>query len=508
MKKSAGLSLSLLLLAQPLSAKGLEDLVKFFSARAQVIKVENNTAVADKGLPVFRPGFPVAVYTGTEVENPLTHRVEFVITDRTGRGEVFKSFPNYSVIKLRENRGVKRGNVVELDYKNICFIGSDAAFSKLQDKLPVEKVSDTSGCRWVVKETPTGFAVLLNNRQVFFAEKNLPSYALPSVGADISGVNILVKPVELAQYNQIPTSIDAVSVGKTGYTAVSFEDGILLYQIVGGDVVPLARIPTPGGKIVNTQIFQLNGQIFVVGNAITSDGEPSSFVATLVGTNPVIIRENIPYLLAVLDKSRPSETFVAQSFDGSFGPVYAVKFDGRTLKVGQKVDYPAGIRITSATLTESGNLAFIDGEGNLKIYKKTPGGFKPEASVAGDFGKSYTSVSLPVFKGGGVIFFPPRPVPVTLFGAGGFLVAQNEPKRISSVIVSGTLKFTGGKLYFVAPSPDGTYLKKPLAGYTFRDTVQGLAIDGNGTPFAVSGYRNPLLFTKSGKLYRLEFKYF
>jgi len=502
------LALSLLLFSPIAAAEGLEEVKNFFSARAEVIEVANGTAVASGGLPYFRPDFPVALYSGVKVKNPLTGKEELVITSLTGKGVVFKSYPAYSVIRLTENRGVKKGNLVELDYDKICFVGSDRSFARLQDTLPLEKVSTTEGCTWTIKETPTGYAVLLRGNQVFFARKNLPSYAAPTNTSDWSGVNLLVQTAELKEYNQIPTSVDAVSVGKSTYLAVSFEDGVRFYQVVGDDAVEIGRLPTPGGKIVGVQLFTLNGKVYALGNAVTTDGEPVSFVATLVGTNPVVVKDSVPYLLSVLDRESPLTTFVAQEFDGNFGKVYSVNFDGERLKLGGEVKLPRGVRITSAVLSPDGELAAIVDD-SLRIYEGSlENGFKLKASVGGEFGRSYTSVSLPVFKGGRVIFFPPRPVPVTLLGTAGYLVAENEPKKISSVIVSGTLKFVGGRLNFVAPTPSGIYLKKPLAGYTFRDAVQGIAVDGNGTPFAAEGYKNPLLFIKKGKLYKLQFRYF
>jgi hypothetical protein len=51
-------------------------------------------------------------------------------------------------------------------------------------------------------------------------------------------------------------------------------------------------------------------------------------------------------------------------------------------------------------------------------------------------------------------------------------------------------------------------VEKKLGGFTFKDAVQSVAVNKKGDTFVVSGYTNPFLFIKGGKLYRVKFKYF
>ena len=495
-------------------AEGLQDVESFFNAKGTVIKViGNTTAVGNKGLPYFKPGFPVKVEKVTVVENPLTGKKTTVPIATTGEGFIKNAAKDYAVIYLTKGGNkVKTGDVYRLNYNRICFVGEDRTFAVLSKELPVVKVSkkNISNCRWTVEETPEGFRVLLNATEVFFAKKNLPQIAY-SVGKNLQSLNILVEPFELASYNEIPTSVDTLRLGSTLYAAVAFPEGIRLYQVVGDDLVDIGYIPTPVGSIVGVRLFSLNGNLYILGNAFTDEAKPTAFVATLVGTNPVIIKEAIPYYLTVLDQTAPEKTFIAQDFsNGKGGEVYKVNFDGNNLSVGEKLNLPHGFYAPSAVL-DGKRLAFVDDKGSLHVYEGSlERGFKPVATLKGDFGQSYTYVKRPAFEGGGVIFFPPRPLPVQLFGYRGFLVAENHRRAIAPILASKWIQFTGGVLHFVATvGGKGEIVDKPLNGYIFQDAVQGMAVDPQkGTPFVITGHRNPFLFIQKGKLYRVEFKYF
>jgi len=352
--------------------------------------------------------------------------------------------------------------------------------------------------------------------------EDLP-YHKPNFHKNLQSLNILVEPFELASYNEIPTSVDTLRLGSTLYAAVAFPEGIRLYQVVGDDLVDIGYIPTPVGSIVGVRLFSLNGNLYILGNAFTDEAKPTAFVATLVGTNPVIIKEAIPYYLTVLDQTAPEKTFIAQDFsNGKGGEIYKVNFDGNNLSVGEKLNLPHGFYAPSAVL-DGKRLAFVDDKGSLHVYEGSlERGFKPVATLKGDFGQSYTYVKRPAFpkkglhnftdkgEGGGVIFFPPRPLPVQLFGYRGFLVAENHRRAIAPILASKWIQFTGGVLHFVATvGGKGEIVDKPLNGYIFQDAVQGMAVDPQkGTPFVITGHRNPFLFIQKGKLYRVEFKYF
>jgi len=468
------------------------ELLRFFNANATLIeRSEKDLFVADKGLPYFKPGLPVATY---EVKNGIPLK-------ESAKGKVEKSFKNASWIRILQDKGVKVGDRVSLDYSKICFEGSDLSFRRLSESLPLVK---GEGCRWKVVETPEGFAVYLNGEQVFFAAK---ASAEARGAAPYGGVAVVVKPVELARFSNIPFSIDAATVGGRNLVAVAFPEGIRLYERVKSSVVELGYLPSPGGTIVSVQLFDLGGEAFILANAVTPDGLPAAFVAKLVGSNPAPVKEGIPYLVAVLDKDRPLETMVAQEFDGGFGAVYRLTFKNGEPQRGERLNLPAGFRADAATL-RGDTLVFIDDAGELKVYKGSlGGGFSPVASFDGNFGRSYSVVKITALSGRmGEVFFPPRPTPVKLGSREGFLVAENEPQRISSVLASKFLRFKEAKLHFLTAA--GTdYELKPLAG-EFRESIQGLGADGEGGVFAATGETNPLFFKKGGKLLKLEFKYF
>jgi hypothetical protein len=492
------------------SAKGLEDIEKFLTAKCTVVtKTGDKIAVCDKGYPYFKVGLPVDIYRGSYTENPLTGKKVFVLIEETGKGKIVKSFKTNSIIALSEDKGVKPGDVTLYDYDKICFDGSDIYFQKLQNALPVVKGKN---CRWTIKETSNGFEVLYNGSEVFFAEKELPSYAYaPSEKISIRELTIFVKPTELKTFKDVPVGVDAVKVRNADILAAGFSDKVELYQVVGNSVNPLSVLPTPVGQLVNLSLLKYKDSVYIIGNAFTSDAEPVSFVAKIIGGDAVIVQQNIPYLIGVLRKGN-NPLIVLQEFNNGFGKVYLGKFTERGIEKGKKVDVPVGFRADTAVYSSDGELVFIDSGGTLRIFKGSfDKRFQHFMDVEGNFGNSYTAINIPNVVGDTSLrklFFPPKPVEVQLFGFKGFLVAENKKKDIVPLIGNSLIKLNGGRLVFVAKTPKGIYETKTFRGYEFSDAIQGITIDERGNPFAVSGYKNPFLFQKGGSLYKLQFKYF
>lgn len=500
-------------IALSLYAEGLQDIEKFFSAKGTIVgKADKELFICTQGLPYFKVGFPVALYRGSYIENPLTHKKTFVIISETGKGQVVKSFKTNSLIRATEDNGIREGDIAKLDYNNICFKGSDFAFSKLQEALPVVKSQDLSSCRWAVEETPNGYKVLFNGREVFFAQKELPSYAYANFKASFRDLNIFVKAYELEKFKEIPTGVDAATVGKLNLVAVAFPERIDFYQRVGNGLTFLSSLPMPtGGAIVGIRLLTKGQKIYVIANAMTSDAEPVSFVATFVGTNPVVVQQNLPYLFGVLRKG-DNPLVVAQKYNDGFGKSYSVSLFEGGIKVEKELKVPEDFRADTALLTSDGDLVFIDVGGTLKIYKGDfKKGFTHFMDIEGNFGRSYTAINIPSAVGDTSfrkLFFPPPPVEIQLFGFKGFLVAQNERENIAPLLGEKILKFKQGRLIFVGKNQKGIYETKLLRGFVFQDALQGVAVDGKGIPYAVSGFKNPFLFQKGGSIYRLGFRYF
>ncbi|NPB05392.1 MAG: hypothetical protein GXO08_03325 [Aquificae bacterium] len=496
------------------AAAGLTEVEEFLTATGVLVaKNEDGTFVCDKGLPYFTVGLPVAAYKGAKVENPLTGQKQFVLLKRTGRGEVVESFKTNSVIRFVEDRGVEVGNLVKLDYRRVCFVGSDLYFERLSKEVPAVKVEDPSSCRWSVVETPEGFKVLYEGRQVFFAKKELPSYSFASGGKlDLRDLRLVLKAFELVDFKQVPVGVDAASVGGRNLLAVGFPDRVELFQQVGGGLTPIGSLAVPSGTLVGLRLVTVGQKVYLLGNALTVDAEPVSFVATLVGTSPVLVQKNVPYLLGVLNDEDPEGFLFVQKFDGSFGEVYRAELTEGGVRVGKEVSVPDGFRVDAALYSADGKLYFIDPSGVLRIFKGSfEGGFEHLVDLEGNFGYSYTSIAIPGVVGEGVagrVYFPPRPVEVQLFGFRGVLVASNELESVSSFLGDRLLKIKKGKLVFVGETGDGYFETKPFIGGSFKDSVQGFTVAPDGTPFLVSGFKNPFLFKKGGKLYRLEFRYF
>ena len=504
-----------LLLSFPLlaTASGITDIEKFFQAQGTIIaKADNGTWVCDKGLPYFKPGLPVAIYRGTKVKNPLTGEETLVLIKETGEGTVINSFKKSSLIKATTDKGIKIGDIARLRYQKVCFVGSDFSFERLQEDLPLFKTSDIGSCKWAVEETNEGFRVFYNGEEVFFAKKELPTYAYAPQKISIEDLHLVAKATEIKSFNDIPVGIDTVKVGKREFVVIGFTDKLELYENINGSLVGLGSLAVPVGQLVGVQFVNVDNNLYIIGNAFTSDAQPVSFIATLVNTSPVIVQDNIPYLIGVLNKEEPKKFIFAQKFQNGFGKVYRASLGKSGLQVGKEVEVPDGFRVDTAVYTEDGVLAYIDPSGVLRIFKGSfKGGFTHLQDIDGEFGYSYNYIEIPSVVGDtalGKVFFPPRPVAIQLFGVKGFLVAQNKATKLLTFFGSSFFKLQLGKLLFVGRNPKGIFITKTFAGATFTDSVQGIGLDKNGTPFVVSGWKNPFIFQRGGKLYKIEFRYF
>jgi len=492
---------------------GLKDVEKFFQAEGSIIAVAgNHTYVCNKGLPYFKPNFPVAIYQGTKIKNPLTGTESLVLIKETGKGKVIQSFKNNAIIFATEDKGVKVGNIVKLAYSNICFKGSDFSFEKLLNVLPVVKNNNIDLCKWAIEETNNGFKVLFKGQEVFFTQKALPNYAFSYGKLSLNEIRLVARTIELQQFNEIPIGIDAVKNGKRNVVVIGFPDKILIFEKNGNSLFNITSFPTPTGVLVGIRILAVGAKIYIIGNAMTSDAEPVSFVATLIGTNPVLIQEKIPYLIGVLNKEEPQKYLFVQKFTNGFGEVYRATIGPTGIKIGKKVEVPSGFRVDTAIYTSDGKLVFIDPSGILRVFKGSfKGGFTHLIDIDGKFGQSYTYIDIPSAVGSTSlerIYFPPPPVEIQLFGFKGFLVASNTRKQFASFLLDNIVKFHKGKLIFIGETQNGSFVKKALIGGMFEDSIQGITIDKDGTPFVVSGWKNPLLFREGGKLYKILFRYF
>ncbi len=504
-----------LLLALPLAAfaAGLADVEKFLTVKGLIVaKSDNETYVCNVGLPYFNVGFPVAIYKGATVENPLTGKKSFVLLKETGKGEVIESFKENSIIRAVEDRGITVGNVVKLDYKRVCFKGSDFYFRKLVEAVPAVKVDDPNSCRWSVVETQTGFKVLFEGNEVFFAQKEMPPYAFSTGRLTLRDVRLILKASELKKFAEIPVAVDAVPWKKGQIVAVGFKNRIEIFQGEPDALTNIAVLPVPNGSLVGLRLVKVGEKVFILGNAFTSDAEPVSFVATLVGTNPIVIQKNLPYIVGVLNERAPERFVFIQKFDKGFGKVYRAVLGKKGLEIGEEIKVPEGFRVDTASYSPSGYLVFIDPSGNLKIYKGSfDKGFTYKLDLEGNFGYSYNYVDVPSVVGDSTaarIFFPPPLRQITLFGFEGFLVASNERENLSSFLGDKIFKLKKGRLIFVGLDRQGFFEKKTFIGASFEDAVQGFTLPPSGKPLLVSGRKNPFLFKKEGKLYKIEFRYF
>ncbi len=477
----------------------VEGLRGFFSREGYVVEVTDGEVILDLGKGKVHVGerFKV-VKPGEKIVHPVTGEVLGTREEVLGRVKVSEVEERFSVAEILEDRGIVKGLKVRVEVGEVCFSGSREGLFKVSSVL--EKVRQGEDCEYVVREFEGGVGVEFNGRAVAFFEKPIPvvrqrerSY----VPEDFS-----FRSKFLISFNGLPLSADTCDLFGRGkeYLAVLFENKLEFYEILRGEPVKFTSMYLPAGYPVSVQCADLegSGKDLIIINLI-SDGKASSAVARVVGESPVVVIDRIPYLMAVLDKERPQETFVGQRFDMEWGEVKKLKISGNSVTEAGDFEAPPGFRVDGAMMMED-LIIFIDGDGYLRAYRGPDQVFSKEG-----FGTSYTSVELPVIYGeeeGSGYHFYPRPFKVKVLKRYFAGVVRNVTSPIFRFL--DVSKFTEGELYLLVPRRGKLLDIKKVQGRKMEEAVQAVVVTKEGRIFVITGRKGTIPIQNRGDLFEIE----
>lgn len=491
------LLLSVLLLLSVSYGVEISGLKDFFSRQGYVVEKTDGKVFLDLGKGKVSVGEVFKVFKeGKEIVHPVTGEVLGKVEEEVGRVKVSEVKDKFSIAEILDDKGISRGDRVKLDYRSICYVGSEEGYFKVSSS--VGEVRKGEGCEYVIRELGEGFGVEFGRKAVSFFEEpgRAPQGSHPPMGEDFE-----LRAEFVLTFPSLPMSADTCNLfgNDKDYLAVLFENELKIYEILERGVVDYASIRLPPGYPVSVQCapFERNRDVILVN--LVSGGEMSSAVIKVVGGTPVVAKENIPYFLAVLDKSRPVETFVGQRFDGNsfWGEVVKLRLSGGEVIEEGSFEAPSGFRADSA-LMKGDLLVFTDIDGYLRV-------FKGDSLLLSEkeFGGSYTTAELPgAYEDDNKYIFNPRHF--------ALLVGRKEyvgvVKNVTSPIYRflGVTKFSEGEIYVLTKSKKGTAELKKVEGKKFEETIQAVVRTRRGELFVITGRTGTLPLQNRGDLFKVE----
>ena len=225
----------------------------------------------------------------------------------------------------------------------------------------------------------------------------------------------------------------------------------------------------------------------------------SSAIVKVVGGTPVVVKENVPYFLAVLDKSRPVETFIGQRFDGRnlWGEVKKLKLSGEEVVEEGNFAVPSGFRADSAVM-KGDILVFTDIDGYLRVFE----GDRLLLSER-DFGGSYTTAELPgTYEDDNKYVFNPRHFTFKIGRKDYVGVVKNVTSPVYRFL--DVTKFSEGEVYVLTRNRKGVMELKKVRGKKFEEAIQVVVRTRDDRIFVITGRTGTLPLQNRGDLFEIE----
>jgi hypothetical protein len=476
-----------------------EEMRSFFSREGYVVEVLEGKVYLDLGRgSAFRGERFRVVRPGREIVHPVTGEILGTAEETVGSLRVLEVEERYSVAEILEDRGVERGLKVRLVTDSLCFVGSEEGLFKVRSVLG--EVREGEDCDYVIREMETGYGVEFKGRAVAFFEREVR--VSPTARKAYVPEDFTFRAKFIMSFKGLPLSADLCHLFGKGkeYLAVLFENKVEFYEVLRGEPVKFASMYLPAGYPVSVQCADLEGtgRDLILINMV-SDGKASSAIAKVVGETPVVVLEGIPYLMAVLDRSRPSETFVGQEFDREWGQVKKLRLKNGVLSEGESLEMPPGFRVDGALMV--GDLTvFIDSDGYLRVYRG-----QDQVLSEGGFGTSYTSVEMPVTYGeeeGSGYHFYPRPFRVRVLRWDLVGVVRNVTSPVFKFL--DVSKFTEGELYLLIPRGNKLPELRKVQGRKLEEAVQAVVVTREGRVLVITGRKGTIPIQNRGDLFEIE----
>ncbi len=493
----------LVLVAFSFSFSWEEGIKKFFQRDGYVVSVEKDRAIIDIGKGNVKEGEVFDVYReGKDIVHPVTGKVIGKETQTVGKIKVINVQDGFSVATIESGTGIKTGDRIKLYRSSVCYQGSDEGFFKVSSV--VEGLKKGSGCDYVIKEFQDGYGIeFLQNPVAFFSK---PTTTVANIGrATIEDLNLLARSKLIKALPSLPLSADIGDIlgNKKDFLVVLFSGKLEVYEVLKNDMVLRMRYSLPAGVPVSVTTGKIGKEDrdYIIVNMVSGD-TASSVILKAVGDTLLPVRTGIPYIMGVLDKANPKETFVGQRFDFSnkFGQAVKLTLEDNNLKETGVFVAPRGFRIDSAFMYGE-YLVFTDANGRLRIYK---GGNEVFSSEEG-FGGSYTSVQIPVLDSGKMNYiFNPKGAKINVVGFDVALVVKNTSGFVQKFL--DILKYSQGEVYMIGERRKDLVFLKQVRGSTFEESVQAIVRTSDGRILVLTGKTGTIPVQNKGDIYELEFR--
>lgn len=476
---------------------GIDAIKDFFGRSGYVVEKLGDKVIIDlgKGKAYVGEVFSV-VKEGKEVVHPVTGEVIGRIDQEVGKVKVEEVKEKFSFARILEDKGIERGDRVKLSPSSVCYVGSEEGYFKVSSLVGGLKKGE--GCDYVVREFEDGFGVAYRGKALAFFEKPKPA-VVREVRVQKVPEDFKLSARFVITFPALPLSADACNFFGRDYLAVLFPSKLVIYEVLDKDIVEYATMNLPSGYPVSVQCAPLEGESDLILLNMVSGGEASSYILKLVGGTPVVSVEGVPYLLAVLDKSRAKDTFVGQKFDARdlWGEVKRLELSAEGVVEKGDMKVPSGFRLDSAVMMGD-LLLFTDRDGYLRLFKGEEMLLSEE-----NFDGSYTTAELPgTYEDSDKYTFNVRH-PVLKIGKRDYLGAVRNVRSPVYKFLDVT-KFSEGDLFVVHIDERGKAELKKVMGKKFEEAIQSVVRTKNGRMFVITGRTGTLPLQNRGDLFEVE----
>ncbi|MFN3813739.1 MAG: hypothetical protein ACK4SM_03860, partial [Aquificaceae bacterium] len=322
--------------------------------------------------------------------------------------------------------------------------------------------------------------------------------------ASVQDLKLLARSKFVKSLPSIPISADVGDLMGNGkdHLVVLYWGRVEVYELLKNDVVKRASYSLPAGTPVSISVGRIGqeGKDLIIVNMISGD-RASSLILKMVGDSLLPVQKDIPYLMSLLDKSRPKETFVGQrfDFDNRFGQTLKLSLDGDKLKEEGMFPAPRGFRIDSAFYY--GNyLVFTDSSGRVRVFDGNDEVFSSDDG----FGGSYSYVEMSV---GGVKMnhvFNPKGTVGEFLGFKVAFVIKNYSNPIQRFL--DIIKYSKGELFLLGEQKKDLIFLKQLMGGALEEAIQSVVFTKDGRIFVLVGKMGTVPVQNRGELYKIEIK--
>lgn len=478
----------------------LERVREFFGREGYVVKVEGQRLLVDLGKDKVKVGEEFDLFReGKEIVHPVTKQVIGRERERIGKIRIEDVQVGFSYARLLEGFA-KEGDRIRLRAESVCFDGSEELFYRFRSVIP--DLKKAKACTYDLKEMRDGVGVDFRGNPIAFFPTQPAVLGIERAG--IEDINLLAKGKLLRSLPSLPLSADLCDITGTGkeFLVVLYQGRVEVYELLKNDLVKRFDYGLPAGVSVGLQCGRIGegSQDLVLVNVVSGDSA-NSLILRAVGDSFVPIVRNIPYMLAVLNKERPKESFIGQryNFRDKFGQTVRLSLEGERIRETGAFLAPRGFRIDSA-FSFGDYLVFTDSAGRVRVFRGDAEVFSTEEG----FGGSYTLVEIPMEQGKINFLFNPKGTQARFLNFQVAFVVKNHTGMVQRFL--DIVKYSRGELFLIGEKRKDLLFIKPLRGATFEESIQAVLTTKDGRVLVLTGRTGVLTIQSRGEVYELELR--